>query len=166
MMQEKDFSNKVTEKQSDEIVKICDLLRGYEVCIKETLADFIASLCDVSVSDLLNDEKKLYSSQCRWLYWYAYRYMTNEPYAKMADRLAINGRKFTLQAINNGVNKMMQMAEEDTVWKKRWIMVKRIIKVYNDTTMTTMPQYTEPASVKVVIKKPSNVDVKVEFVNE
>lgn len=166
MIPENNFNDMLNEHLEENIKKICSLLKEHEDCVREYLARFIAALCDVDVSEMLNDEKRIYNSQCRWLYWYAYRQMTNEPYVKMADRLALHGHRFSPQMMNAGVNKMLQMTVEDTIWKKRWILVKRFIKTYEDATIASVGEKQEPQEVKLVVVHPSNVKVDIEFKKE
>lgn len=170
MEQEENEAKKRLQEMADSnIEQVCELLHSRERDVQEYLAHFVASLCDVDYETMVGnkacDTKTYYIAQCRYLFWYAYRYMTNEPYEKMAERLGKLGRKFSATGIISGVNKMAQMTEKDSIWKNRWLTLKRLIRMYNDTTTTTIPQFEEPSVVRMVVYKPSNVTVEVEFKN-
>lgn len=168
MKQDEEIKSEILALEHSSAEDICKLLREHESDIHAYLARFVASICDVDYYEMMNDNgsNSRYNAQCRWLFWLAYRYMTSEPYGKMAERLGKYGKRFTTSGINFGVNKMTQMVDSDTVWKKRWIMVKRIVRIYNETTNVPMQNLCESTTVKVVVYKPTNVDVKFEFKNE
>lgn len=140
------------------ITKACEYLRGYEQEIGNHLAQFVASLCNIDVDEMFSNMKNNYYSQARWLYWYALRYMTDETYEQIAARTICNGHKFTLRAVAKGIDKMGKMVYENGIWRKRWIILKRVIKMYNGDDNQSV--------VKVVITKPANTKVEVEFKNE
>lgn len=168
MKQDEEIRDELVAKEHSSTEDICRLLREHESDIHSYLAQFVASICDVDVDRMMNDggDNARYTAQCRWLFWLSYRYLTSEPYGKMAERLGKYGKKFTTSGINFGVNKMSQMVDEDTVWKKRWIMVKRIVRIYNESTNIPLQTERQRDSIKIVIHKPADVDVKVEFKNE
>lgn len=165
MIEEK-ASSGLREIESESFSRILELLRNHESEILVNIEKVVSSLCDIDCDKMMGGSTTYYSAQCRWLYWYTYRYMTNEPYNKMSKRLGKHGHEYTPSAITIGVNRMAQMVESDTVWKKRWIILKRIIKAYDETNVTSVRSNEEPVRVKVVITKPRNVDIKVEFKNE
>lgn len=144
--------------EESNITKACEYLKGYEQEIGNHLARFVASLCDIEVEKMFSDMKSNYCSQARWLYWYALRYMTDETYDKIAIRTIYNGHKFTLRAVAKGIDKMGKMVYENGVWRKRWVILKKIIKMYNAQDSQDI--------IKVVITKPANTKVEVEFKNE
>lgn len=53
---------------------------------------------------------------------------------------------------------MGKMVYENGVWRKRWVILKKIIKMYNAQDNQDI--------IKVVIIKPANTKVEVEFKNE
>lgn len=170
MVKEENEAKKcLQEMTQNNVEQICALLHSHERDVQEYLAQFVASLCDIEYEVMIGTKvgatKTYYAAQCRYLFWYAYRYMTNEPYEKMAQRLGKFGRKFSATGIITGVNKMAQMTESDSIWRNRWMMLKRIIRMYNETTTTTIPQFDEPSRVRMVVYKPSTVTVEVEFKN-
>lgn len=111
------------------IEQACNYLRYHEQDIQKYLANIVASLCDVDAQEMLDNNDIIYNAHARWLFWYAYRYMTNESYDKIAKSTAFNGRPFHLRTIQSGVNKMSMMIESEDIWQKRWAIVKRIIKL-------------------------------------
>lgn len=105
-------------------------LLGFEKDVQVYLAKCVASLCDVAEEKMLSDCNTVYVAQARWLYWYAYRYMTNETYEKIADNTErMCGKRFTKQGVASSINKMSALIENEPVWKKRWAIIKRIIKL-------------------------------------
>lgn len=143
--------------------KICELLRTQEIPLINYLANFVASICDVDKDDLFVNSDKIYIAQARWLFWYAYRIMTNESYEKIADRLATDTYRFTPQGITFGANKMSMMIEKEPMWKKRWTIVKRIIKAYQNDIMSS-----DDNTPKVIIKVSSELrgKIKIEYIND
>ena len=103
-------------------------LRRCDRDVQDFIADCCAALCDVSVDDMLSDTDIIYIAHARWLYWYAYRYMTNESYEKISISTA-RSHTFALRTIQSGVNKMSMMIANEALWKKRWTVVKHIIKL-------------------------------------
>lgn len=157
-MNENDPIEQLKAIEQKNVSQACDCLRGYEQEIGNHLAHFVASLCDIDIEDMFSNMKNNYYSQARWLYWYALRYMTDETYDKIATRTIYNGHKFTLRAVAKGIDKMGKMVYENGIWRKRWIILKKIIKMYNGDD--------EQDVIKVVITKPANTKVEVEFKNE
>lgn len=165
-MQEQDINQELQLEQEKIVLTICNLLKESEISIQDNLSLFVAAQCDIDHTEMMNDTSKYYAAQCRWLYWYAYRYMTNEPYTKMAKRLGKTGRMFSSSGIQSGVNKMAQMVTQDTVWRKRWILIKHLIKTSNENAVSTISQFKPQSSVKVVVAHPKDVEVNVEFKQE
>lgn len=135
---------------------VCDTLVNYEDRIRVYLADFVASICNVDIERMFSNCNDLDVAQARWLFWYAYRYMTNETYEKISQLSeSMYKRKFTKTCVASGVNKMYNLIEEHPIWKKRWTIVKRIIKTHN--AMVTEPNIpitiTIPKNVELTIKK-------------
>ncbi len=144
--------------EQENVNRACEYLRGYEQEIGNHLAHFVASLCDIDIEDMLSNMKSNYCSQARWLYWYALRYMTDETYEKIAIRTTYNGRKFSMRAVAKGIEKMGAMIDENGIWRKRWVILKRVIKMYNMNNAENV--------VRVVVTKPAGIKVEVEFKNE
>ena len=117
-MKEEQISNSLQEITDDSIQQICELLKKHESSIQEYIAHYVASLCDIEYDKMMGNNKTYYAAQCRWLYWYSYRYMTSEPYISMSKRIGRHGHKYTASAITIGVNKMSKMVESDSVSSK------------------------------------------------
>lgn len=117
------------ERLDDDLVTtICGLLNQYEYKAQDYLADWVASLCDVDKRIMLTASDKSDMAHARWFFWYAYRYMTNESYDKIAEMTKHNGYQFTSRGVISGVNKMSMMIANEPMWTKRWVIIKRIIK--------------------------------------
>lgn len=109
------------------IEAICDALRSYEYDIQEHLCLFVASLCDVNKREMMSSNR-LYLAQARWLYWYAYRYMTHKTSEEISQRTSHEGRHYSISCISNSISKMDSLIEHDETWRERWSVVKMVIK--------------------------------------
>ena len=128
--------SELKESQDFHIKKAVEHLLLCEKDINKHLSDFVAALCEVPKSSMLSNTHVAYCAHARYLYWYAYRYMTNESYEKIAAMSCESGHKYTQSAIATGVNKMSTMIEEEPLWNKRWLIIKRIIKLqWQDETI-------------------------------
>ena len=141
MKMENEITNGWSNDESKDITDVVEILRNHDVNVQEYIADFVASLCGVYKDDMMRRTDKIHISHARWLFWFAYRYMTNEPYAKIAEITERYGRKFTEQGISNSVNKMSMMITSQPTWTKKWLTIKRIIKQkekdeHNDLVVT------------------------------
>ena len=135
---------------------VCDTLANYERCIRVYLAEFVASMCNVETERMFSNDSHLDVAQARWLFWYAYRYMTNETYEKIGKLSSeLYGKTFAKVSVAESVNKMYNLIEQQPIWRKRWTIIKRIIKLQNE--MVFEPQVpitiTVPKNVEVTIKK-------------
>lgn len=147
--------------ENDNIEKACEYLRKYEGDIEDYVADIVASLCNVDVDKMLSDTSVAYLAQARWLYWYALRYMTNETYDKIAERTTRKSEyRFTPNGIGQSINKMSAMIINEPMWTKRWIILKRIIKL-RETVIKEKGEM-ETVTMKIIAPK----GVKVELKNE
>ena len=147
--------------ENDNIEKACEYLRRYEGNIEDYVAEIVASLCNVDVDKMLSDTSVAYLAQARWLYWYALRYMTNETYDKIAERtMSKTSYRFTPNGIGQSINKMSAMIVNEPIWTKRWIILKRIIKL-RDTVVKEKSEM-ETVTMKIIAPK----GVKLELKNE
>ena len=124
-------NNGVTELQGSQDYHIGKIIEHLQMCeqdTKDNLADFVAALCNVPKDKMLSNTHVVYCAHARYLYWYAYRYMTNDSYENSAAQCGKNGHRYTQSAIATGVNKMSTMIENEPLWNKRWVVVKKIIK--------------------------------------
>lgn len=134
---------------------ICHLLNTHEIDVQKYLADMVASLCRVSIADLLSEKQKTHIAHSRWLYWYAYRYMTNEPYYKMAEVSSTLGARVSEQGISAGINKMQDLINNNNVWQQRWYVLKKIIKLRK--------QEKEVVNATITIQVPKELKNKIKF---
>lgn len=137
------------------IQKACDILRSYDTQTREYLARIVASVCSCDESKILYDTSNLNNSHARWLYWYAYRYMTNDSYKAIAMK-SNNGRKFTESCVGICVAKMTMMIESEPIWKKRWLIVKRVIKAILNSDES---EKRETLTLRVISPKGVNVEL-------
>lgn len=157
------IKQKVAEINNHNVDAVCALLRQHEIPVISYLADFVAALCDISKEEMLSNSDKLHIAQARWLFWYTYRYLTNEPYEKIANKTATPAHRFSPQGITNGVNKMSMMIEQEPMWKKRWTIIKRISRAYNENIMGGRED-----SPRIVIKAPKRLAgcITIEYIND
>ena len=105
---EEEVKSELQKMTKSNVDAVFGLLREGEYDILKYLAQFVANICDVESEEMFASDGG-YASQCRWLFWLSYRYMTNEPYHKMSDREWDSGRRFSVGGIHAGVSKMSQM---------------------------------------------------------
>lgn len=155
-MTEEEIKQELEENERVTMQCVCDTLLNYEGKIRTYLADFVASLCSVDKEKMFSSCNDLDVAQARWLFFYAYRYMTNDTYEKIG-RLsgALYGKTFTKVGVAVSVNKMYALIEQQPIWRKRWTIIKRIIKLQDE--MVFEPQVpitiTIPKNVELTIKK-------------
>lgn len=126
-----------SEKKQKHVESALYHLRQLGTLTKSLLLRIVAELCDENPTDILSVTDKVHISHARWFFWYSVRYMTSESYTKIAlYNDTSKGHKFDAKTIQNGVNKIAMMIEEQPMWKKRWIIIKRIIKQYQEETET------------------------------
>ena len=153
-MTEEEIKQKLEENERVVMQCVCDTLLNYENRIRSYLADFVASLCNVETERMFSENNSLDVAQARWLFWYAYRYMTNETYEKIGKLSGeLYGKTFTKVGVAASVNKMYNLIEQQPIWRKRWTIIKRIIKLQNE--MVFEPQ------VPITITIPNNVELKI-----
>lgn len=113
----------------ENVQRICEMVRSYERDIQDYLAEMVAALCDLDAAEMMTKEDRIHCNHARWLFWYAYRHMTNDTFEHMSQITERYGRKYTMQGINAAVNKMSALIIDNTIWTKRWTVLKRIIKM-------------------------------------
>lgn len=155
-MTEEEIKHELEQNESIAIQAVCDILMNYEAHIRTYLADFVASICNVEKERMFSSCNDLDVAQARWLFWYAYRYMTGETYEKIGKMSKpIYGKAFTKVGVAASVNKMYTLIEQQPIWRKRWTIVKRIIKMQNELTYEPLTPITItiPKNVELTIKK-------------
>lgn len=144
----------------DSIEDILAAVKRHEMDIMEYLADTIASLCNIERKDMLKSGSEAHFAQPRWMFWYAYKYMTGETLEKISEMTErCGGHRFTPSGIGHCVNKMSQMINTETIWNKRWSIIKRIIKLRDTETMKSSEvsiTITVPKELKDII----NIEIK------
>lgn len=146
-----------TRIDNDNIERACELLRGQEYAVQDYMAEISAALCDVDVKEMLSETSVAYLSQARAFFWYSVRYMNSETYDKIAERtLKHGGFNFTPNGIGQAINKMARLIEKEPIWKKRWIMMKRVIKIRETVGCNTSDEST------VIVRVPKGVKVEIE----
>ena len=154
-MTEEEIKQNLEENERKTIEYICGALNTYGFSVRLYLADFIASLCNVEKEKMFSTCNNLDVAQARWLFWYAYRYMTNETYEKIGKLSGeLYGKTFTKVGVAASVNKMYELIENGGIWRKRWLIVKRIIKFSN-----TLIEEQENQPIKIIIPKDANVEL-------
>lgn len=116
-----------TENESS-ISGVIGYIANLEADNHRNLSKLVASLCDIDEDTLFSKSDEQHIAHARWLYWYSYRYMTKESYIKMSIHTSRYGRNFSLRTIQHGVNQMSMMIEYEPIWKKRWILMRKVIK--------------------------------------
>ena len=127
MKNEQEILNDMESIESATVVEACRLIGEYNGSLKKYLVMFTAQLCDVEQEALLSESKNIDTVRARWLYWYAYRYMTGETHETIAKR-NVTRKRFSSQSVGNAIFNMAQLIAEDGIWTKRWFVLKKIIK--------------------------------------
>lgn len=97
------------------------------------LANSAAGVCGVDYEDFTGKKSGKGSvRQSRWLFWYAYRMMTNETYIKIAEVSRQVGIEFSLDGIRKAVEQMRRLIETESVWKRRWHEMSKVIKILTE----------------------------------
>ena len=148
-------------RELDNVDKILNAIRHHEIDMRQYLAETIAALCDVDIKLMLGDCDKVYVAQARWMFWYAYRYMSGDTFKNIARLTSQNNggvREYTANAVGAGFNKMSQLIRNDAMWQKRWTIIKRIIKLRE-------PHETANADNTIVINVPKELkdQIKIEI---
>lgn len=153
-----EIKEEILQVEQDSIGKAVELLAKYNGDMRNYLLKITAALCEVSEEDLLKNTSHIEIIQSRWLYWYAYRKMTNDSYESIA-RKSDNGRKFGAACVGQSITKMTRMICNDPIWKKRWDALKQIMGIMLDkvdlipVTKNVTIHITHPKGVNVELKE-------------
>lgn len=155
-MTEDEVVQELKDNEKQMVDSICSVLSAYEGNIRLCLSKFVAALCDVEIERMFSNDNHLDVAQARWLFWYAYRYMTGETYEKIG-RLSepIYNKSFTKVGVAASVNKMYALIEQQPIWRKRWTIIKRVIKQSENFIDESA---TKP--IRITIPKDANVELK------
>lgn len=133
------------------------LLSQYNNCIAKYLAEVVAHVCNVDVKPMLMGTGNIDHVQARWLYWYAYRYLTNESYESMSNRTK-EFREYAPSSIGSAVAGMSMMISDGVnIWSKRWSIVRRVINIIRAENELRQPDI---FTTTVTIKYPKGVNVE------
>lgn len=137
--------------------EIAAILRRYDYSPLTMLGWYVSSICDIDFSDMLSSSDKTHIAQSRWLFWYAYRYMTNETYEQIAQRCAIDGCAFSCESVRVGCSKMSVLIERDFMWRRRWEVIKDIIKLGNEA----LNEVNESKKRKITLNISDGIEVEI-----
>lgn len=155
-MTEEEIKKKLEDNERITMQCVCDTLKNYGGRARTYLAEFVASLCNVETERMFSSSNDLDVAQARWLFWYAYRYMTNETYEKIGKlSIPLYGKAFTKVGVASSVNKMYALIEQKPIWRKRWTIIKRIIKQSEN-----LIEENAQKPIKIIIPKDANVELK------
>ena len=155
-MTEEEIKKKLEDNERITMQCVCDTLKNYGGRARVYLAEFVASLCNVETKRMFSSSNDLDVAQARWLFWYAYRYMTNETYEKIGKlSMPLYGKAFTKVGVASSVNKMYTLIEQKPIWRKRWTIIKRIIKQSEN-----LIEENAQKPIKIIIPKDANVELK------
>lgn len=156
MIDEKEVVAKLLEIEDDKIKEACDIIRKSTRDIRSYLAHIVASVCDVDVEQMLKESHDVNIIHARWLFWYAYRYLTQESHKTIADRYKYI-RRFATSGVGIAIANMTQMISQEPTWTKRWNIVKKVVK----TTQNSFDFDENQKDVEIVLTAPKGVKVKV-----
>ena len=151
------IKNQWKDIEDESMHEILVSLKRYDYNTQTMLANYVASLCDISVVDMLSQSDKSHIAQSRWLFWYAYRYMTNETYERIAQRCIMDGCEFSSESIRVGCAKMSSLVETDFMWKRRWRVLKHIIKLWNEV----LDESNEYKKKKITLNISDDIEVEI-----
>lgn len=155
---DREIANDVNAIADKTIVEACRLLEGYEGDLRRYLAEITAAVCGVEIENLLTDTKRIESSQSRWLYWYAYRYMTNESYESMSNKTRAT-RYFVPSCVAHSIAKMTMLINEEGIWMKRWTFLRRVIRIILDKDGE---EELFQRTIKLRVQTPKGINVELE----
>lgn len=109
------------------INELREKLRNYEYNAQNLMTLFIASMCDISVQDMMSIGGSVRCAQARFLLCYALRYLLGYSYVELADRVEFNGERLTRDGIRKGVEVMSNLIKnKQGGWHKRWLILASI----------------------------------------
>lgn len=157
-MTDKEITEYLNENEIRTIQSVCDTLKSHETNIRTHLADFVASLCHVPRQRLFANTRRVDIVQARWFFLYAYRYMTGETYDKIGLIVKEHGGKSVSPfGVANGVCKMASIIKTEPIWKKRWTIIRTIIRTYNESN----EQEEKKPDETIVIIAPKRIKIEI-----
>lgn len=133
------------------------ILRRMDYDTQDMVSSFVASICNVDVADMLSSSNNLHLAQSRSLYWYAMRYLTKDTYQRISERSKLDGHAFSPESIAISIPKMTELIENDSVWKRRWVIVRRMLNLLQDPQNYNVSDFTNPSpqKYKILLQVPS-----------
>ena len=157
-MSEKEITSILKDNEEDKVERICAILREHKITIQDALIDFVAALCDVNKHDMVNVVGKgnAHLTQARWFFWYANRMLLGATYNEMSEDSAKIGTHVTKHGIMLGVLRMATMTEQEPIWRKRWMIMKRIIKESENNSIDKA----DNQPIKIVVPKDIEIEIQ------
>ncbi len=94
------------------------------------LAEKTSQLCNVTIEEMFGKKssQKEDCAHARWLFWYAYRYITGESCRKISQSTFFGIHKYGASTVVQGLNKIGIKMASEPIWHKRWKLLKQEIK--------------------------------------
>lgn len=144
----------------DDLRTVAELLEKNASASHLYLANIIASICSISVDEMMDTDCNQQECHARWLFWYAYRYMTDDTFEHISKiTLRQWGVRYCPSCISNAVIKMTQMTDRDKMWGRRWLTVKRIIKLRDGGDSITLDT-SKKITITIPIELKNRVEIK------
>ena len=142
--------------------------KKYEVLggVLDELFTRSAKLFDIEVSDMFSNSKKYDIVRAQWLFWYAMRYLTHDTCRKIAEYT--NARfphcNFSQNTVVYATNNVVQNINSDTIWKKRWFILRGIIDEYREKIISKEnEEQSKKKKVVVIVHPPQDVEVELKI---
>lgn len=156
MVNETKEIEKANELEDKMLSTICETIRKYNELSAKHLAQITADLCGVDCEDLLHDTSHRTNSEARYLYWFAYRYLTEESYSSIAKKPW--QRRFTEQCVGAAILRMANMISANTIWTKRWVILKHVIKGILEHKPKQSELFDDEVTIRII--SPKNVHIQ------
>ena len=152
-----------TRLDDENVTRICELVKAYDRDILSYLSDLVANMCDIDAKEMMTRKDSVHHAHARWLFWYAYRYMTNDTYDHIAETTKTDGVKFSTQCVISSVNNMSTMIIDNTIWTKRWTVIKRIIKMRDQAAEFDFGNSKQFPSDRITVNVPKELKGKIQI---
>ena len=156
-MIEEEAIGKIRKSETDAVTIACNALRSHNVDMKSCLVELVASICDISVDEMRKNTKKLECVQARWFFWYSYRQLTREGLRSTTNHVS-DVYRVTQTGVAKAVRNMSMFIAENTIWTRRWQVMKRLINAVSNCTEQEI--FPETITVSVTAPKGVNVEIK------
>ena len=102
------------------------IMAQYDEITPQLLAVVVATLCGISVADMMT-EKRNHRVFARWLLYYSYRYATCASYEKISELFTYDGVRPSYSNVRNGILNFSQIIESNKYWCDKWNIIHNII---------------------------------------